>query len=113
MQVQTIEIESSGRRPALVKTGPVSLSQQYPHESRRWVVLLVPPVLLASAFIALAIATPYAWFFAGALLIGPFGVVAAIIYLSMSTDTNGYRGRAALSAVQTAAAITASAKARP
>lgn len=112
MQVLPIKVESSNPRPALVTAAPISLSERYPHELRRWVVLLVPPVLVACAFIGLAIATPYAWLFAGALVIGPFGVVAAIIYLSMSTDTNGYRGRVAVSAVQTAPAGTASATAR-
>jgi hypothetical protein len=88
------------------------LSEQYPHELRRWAVLLALPVLCASAFIGLAIATPFAWLFGGAVVIGPFGIVAAIIYLATSTDTNGGKGRAIDLALRSAPIRPASAAAR-
>lgn len=105
-------VETSGSRLAVVEASPASLSEQYPHELRRWAVLLGLPVLCASAFIGIAIATPFAWLFGGAVVIGPFGVVAAIIYLAMSTDTNGGRGRAVDLALHSAP-IRAASVARP
>ncbi|SRR6266852_1002444 len=110
--LRPIGVESHVPHLAVVEASPVSLLEQYPHELRRWAVLLCLPVLCASAFIGLAIATPFAWLFGGAVVIGPFGVVAAIIYLALSTDTNGRIGRAAGFALQSAPIRAASVAAR-
>lgn len=89
-----IRTETSSPSLAAVEA-PAYLSPHDPDEGRRWAVLLTLPVLIAAAFIGLAIGTPFTWLFAGAVLIGPFGVVTAIAYLAMTTDTNGRIGRPA------------------
>ena len=63
------------------------LEAQYPREIRRWGTILTVALLAASACVIVAIATPFTWAFGGAVLLGPGGAVAAIIYLAMSTDT--------------------------
>jgi hypothetical protein len=89
-----IRVESSGPRLAVVEALPASLSVQYPNEIGRWAFWLSLPVLCASVFIGLGIGTSLVWLYGGAVVLGPFGVVAAAIYLAMSTDTNGGKGRA-------------------
>jgi hypothetical protein len=64
------------------------LAEQYPREERRWAVLLGLPMLGAAACIAVAIGTSHAWALGGAVLLGPGGVLAAIVYLALSTDTS-------------------------
>lgn len=68
---------------------PTSLSERYPGEERRWVVLLGLPAVGAAICVAIAVSTSHAWVFGGAVLLGPGGVLAAIVYLALSTDTSG------------------------
>jgi len=56
---------------------------------RRWAMLLGLPALGAAVCVAVAVSTSYTWVFGGAVLLGPGGVLAAIVYLALSTDTNG------------------------
>lgn len=79
--------------PAVVSAPAGRRLDGYPAESRRWIVLIGVPMLGACVCIALAIGTSVMWLYGGAVLLGPGFGVAAIIYLAMSTDTNGGRGR--------------------
>lgn len=84
----------SGSAPATtvrktIAPEPTSLEQLYPDELSRWVLFLGVPMMAASLFVVLALATPFAWLFAGAIVFGPGLGIAAVVYLSMSSDTNG------------------------
>lgn len=82
------------RPPPAAASAPVGPRlDDYPSESRRWIVLIGVPMVGACVCIALAIGTSVTWLYGGAVLLGPGFGVAAIIYLAMSTDTNGGRGR--------------------
>jgi hypothetical protein len=89
------EIRFVAPKPHLVAVDVPALSvqEQYPHEIRRWVVLLGLPMLGACVFIALAIGTSLEWLYGGAVVLGPGAGVGVIVYLAMSSDTNGARGR--------------------
>ena len=67
---------------------------RYPNELQRWTIFLGSPMLAGFGFVALAIATPFAWLFGGAVILGPFTGIAAIVYLALSSDTNGTSGQA-------------------
>jgi hypothetical protein len=67
----------------------LSLVDQYPDEMRRWTVWFGVPMLCACAFIMLAIGTSASWLYGGVVLFGPGLGVGAIMYLAMSSDTNG------------------------
>lgn len=86
-----IEIAAPPAAPARISLVPAvpSLEAQYPHEMRRWILYFGGPLLGACICVALAFATPYAWIFGGAILLGPGVSIGAIIYLALSTDTNG------------------------
>jgi hypothetical protein len=47
------------------------------------------PMLGAAVCVAVAVGTSHSWTLGGAVLLGPGGVLAAIVYLALSTDTNG------------------------
>ncbi len=68
---------------------PAASAEQYPDELRRWTVFLGLPMLGACLFVALAIGTSVAWLYGGAVLLGPGVGIGAIVYLAMSSDTNG------------------------
>jgi hypothetical protein len=46
-------------------------------------------MLGAAVCVALAVGTSHAWMLGGSVLLGPGGVLAAIVYLALSTDTSG------------------------
>ncbi len=56
-------------------------------EQNRWLLLLAPSLIVAAACFGGALAGP-AWLMAGALVAGPMFLIFALIYLSLSTDTN-------------------------
>jgi hypothetical protein len=72
---------------------PRPLEAEYPHEMRRWILYFGSPLLGACICIALAFATPYPWLFGGAILLGPGVSIGVIVYLALSTDTNGGAAR--------------------
>jgi hypothetical protein len=87
--LEPIQIDTSPAHMTISEATGSSLSGNYPGEVRRWVLLAGIPMLGACVCIALAIGTPLSWFYGGVVLFGPGMGVAAIIYLSITTDTNG------------------------
>jgi hypothetical protein len=64
-------------------------SHAHAKEVRRWILALVIPMLAACAFTAASLAGAGAWWILGAIVAGPgFGSIA-LIWLTLSTDTNG------------------------
>lgn len=57
-------------------------------EINRWAILLGIPFVLASLFFMAMLATGEAWLVAGSLVTGPGLLIAAVIYLSLSSDSN-------------------------
>lgn len=103
----TVEAAASRVRSArlsLLPSAALSLEAQYPHEVRRWILYFGGPLLGACICIGLAFATPYMWLFGGAILLGPFVSVGAIVYLALSSDTNG--GAASLATARSPRAAT-------
>lgn len=90
METKTLfERTAPAAGPARLSLVPPTLEAEYPHEMRRWILYFGGPLLGACVCIALAFATPYPWLFGGAILLGPGVSIGAIIYLALSTDTNG------------------------
>ena len=89
-----VDVEVSRPPLVVVEVPAISLSEEYPGEVGRWAVLIGVPMLFASVCVALAIGTSLSWLYGGAVLFGPGMGVAAIIYLALSTDTNGRSGPA-------------------
>jgi hypothetical protein len=58
-------------------------------ELRRWMVCLGIPTLGAAAFLAAALAGAGAWLMAPAIVVGPGIGGIALVWLALSTDTNG------------------------
>jgi len=58
-------------------------------EEHRWELLLVPSFCAAAIFFALAIGTGASWFMGPAIVLGPIAMMFAIIYLCISSDSNG------------------------
>jgi hypothetical protein len=85
------QVDTGSSRPqlAIAQALPVASAEPYPDEIRRWTVLLGLPMLGACLFIALAIGTSLTWLYGGAVLLGPGVGIGAIVYLAMSSDTNG------------------------
>ena len=73
----------------LVALTAPTLEQLHPDEVGRWMLLFGLPMLAACVSIGLAFATAFAWFWAGAIVFGPGLGIIALIYLTLSTDTNG------------------------
>ena len=89
MQVDVLSVAEPSRPPlAVVEPPEASLSEKYPNEVRRWTLLMGIPMLAASASVALAFGTSLHWLYGGALL-APFVGGFAIIYLAISSDTEG------------------------
>ena len=89
MQVEVVSVVEPSRPPlAVVEVPEASLSERYPNEVRRWTLLIGIPMLVASASVALAFGTSLHWLFGGAL-VAPFVGGFAIIYLAISSDTEG------------------------
>lgn len=70
------------------------MSQHHSHavglqEMRRWMAWLGIPTLVAAVFLALALAGAGAWFLFPAIVIGPGFGGLALIWLAISSDTNG------------------------
>jgi hypothetical protein len=61
----------------------------YPNEDRRWMLVLGIPMLGACIFMATAIGTSINWLIAFCLAFGPGAGVVSLIYLAISSDTNG------------------------
>ena len=57
-------------------------------EVNRWALLLGLPFVLSSLFFMAMLATGDAWLIAGSLVTGPGLLIAMVIHLSLSTDTN-------------------------
>jgi hypothetical protein len=58
-------------------------------ELRRWALFLGIPSLLSAAFFMVAIGTGQLWPIGGSLVTGPGLLIAVVIYLGLSSDTNG------------------------
>ena len=58
-------------------------------EARRWILALGIPMILAAVFTAAALAGLGAWLIAPAIVVGPGIGGIALIWLALSTDTNG------------------------
>ena len=58
-------------------------------EARRWILALGIPMIVSAVFIAAALAGLGAWLIAPAIVIGPGLGGIALIWLALSTDTNG------------------------
>ena len=90
MHVRIADFVEQSRPPLVAVEAPeASLSETYPNEVRRWVLLIGIPMLAASTCVALAIGTSLHWLYGGALVFGPFMGGTAIIYLAISSDTEG------------------------
>jgi hypothetical protein len=61
----------------------------YPNEERRWMRVLGIPALFACIFMAAAIGTGIHWLIVFCLIFGPGVGVLSIIFLAISSDTNG------------------------
>lgn len=107
--LEQVRVETSRPPLAVVEVPACSLSEEYPGEVRRWAVLIGTPMLGASVCVALAIGTSLSWLYGGAVLLGPGMGVAAIIYLAISTDTNGGNGLAIDAPSRSAAVVDATA----
>lgn len=70
-------------------TEPPSVETLYPDEVKRWLLTVGLPMLAACVCIGLAFGTSFRWFYGGAIAFGPGIGVLAIIYLAISSDTNG------------------------
>ena len=77
--------------PVAAHTGAAEQSAQAATELRRWYVFLGLPFLLAASFFMAAIGTGHLWLIGGTLVTGPGLLIAAFIYLALSSDTNGVR----------------------
>jgi hypothetical protein len=66
-----------------------SVAQIEDTEMHRWTLMLGILMIAACVCVALAFGTHYHWFYGGAILFGPGLCVLAIIYLAISSDTNG------------------------
>ena len=58
-------------------------------EEHRWELLLVPSFCTAAIFFALAIETNVIYFMGPAVVLGPIAMMFALIYLCISSDSNG------------------------
>jgi hypothetical protein len=74
---------------ALATSDEGSAAGAYPDELNRWTLFLGIPMLAACVCIGLAFGTRFHWFYAGAIAFGPGLGILAIIYLAISSDTNG------------------------
>jgi hypothetical protein len=61
----------------------------YPNEEGRWMRVLGIPMLVAGIFMATVIGTGVHWLIAFCLVFGPGVGVVSLIYLAISSDTNG------------------------
>jgi hypothetical protein len=66
---------------------------RYPSEAVRWQILFGLPMLVACIVMALTIGTGIHWLIALCLAFGPGGSVISLVYLAISSDTNGRAGR--------------------
>jgi hypothetical protein len=64
-------------------------------ESRRWIAALGIPMITACAFTAASLAGLGAWLLAPAIIVGPGIGGIALVWLALSTDTNGVSAPAA------------------
>jgi len=66
-----------------------SLEQLYPGEANRWMLFMGLPMLAAGVFVGLAFATSVLWYWAGVIVLGPGLGIAGLVYVTLSSDTNG------------------------
>jgi hypothetical protein len=66
-----------------------SLEELYPGEASRWMLFIGLPFLAAGLFVGLAFATSVLWYWAGAIVLGPGVGIAGLVYVTLSSDTNG------------------------
>jgi hypothetical protein len=76
-------------------------------ELRRWVAWLGGSMLVACVFFAAALAGLGAWLIAPAIIIGPGVGGVSLIWLALSTDTNGVAALAAAEPVAEEPAVAA------
>jgi hypothetical protein len=93
-----VDAEKIRFEPAAADTVRVS-EAGYPNEVSRWILVFGTPMLAACLCIGLAFGTRFAWFYGGAIAFGPGLGVLAIIYLAISSDTNGNVGHSAVGEV--------------
>jgi hypothetical protein len=66
-----------------------TLESLYPGEVRRWLIFAGLPMLAACICVGLAFGTSFRWLYGGAIAFGPGLGVLMIIYLAITSDTNG------------------------
>jgi hypothetical protein len=84
-----VEHASPVGQPMLLERFPGVSAAEAAAEVNRWAIFLGVPFLLASIFFMAAMVTGKEWPIAGSLITGPGLLIGVIIYLSLSTDTNG------------------------
>jgi hypothetical protein len=72
--------------PAFAESSSASVAER---EERRWLSLLVPPFIISSLFLGATIGTGTLWLLAPTMVFGPFLLILAFIYLSITSDSNG------------------------
>jgi hypothetical protein len=88
---QSPELASPVGLPERLKLVTTAHSAEASAEVNRWAILMGIPFILSALFFMGAIATGREWLIGGSLFTGPGLLVAAVIYLGMSSDTNGTR----------------------
>jgi hypothetical protein len=58
-------------------------------EQARWILTLGAPFAVAAASFMAAFGTGITWLIAPAIVAGPGGVVIGLVFLALSSDTNG------------------------
>ena len=66
-----------------------TLESLYPGEIRRWLIFAGLPMLAACLCVGLAFGTSFRWLYGGGIVFGPGIGVLMIIYLAITSDTNG------------------------
>jgi len=89
MPSQTMTRTDAIVKAATAEPGSRPLEALYPDEANRWIRTVGIPMLASCICIGLSFGTRFDWFYAGAIAFGPGLGVLAIIYLAISSDTNG------------------------
>ena len=82
-------IELSSAEAAAPRSA-ATLESLYPGEIRRWLIFAGLPMLAACLCVGLAFGTSFRWLYGGGIVFGPGIGVLMIIYLAITSDTNGW-----------------------
>jgi hypothetical protein len=84
-----LELASDAARAARLERRAADRTDAVTAELNRWITFLAVPFVLSAIFFMGAIGTGREWLIGGALVTGPGLLLAAFIYLSLSSDTTG------------------------